>query len=85
MASDAFRLHTFQELIDGGVLEIGDGYRAKNEELGGTGPIFLRAGHVTDSHIDFAGVERFHAEVESRLHLKMSRPGDTVITTNSPW
>ena len=45
---------TFAELIDEGVLEIGDGYRAKNEELGGSGPIFLRAGHVTDTHIDFS-------------------------------
>ena len=81
MASDGFSLHSFQELIDAGVLEIGDGYRAKNEELGGAGPIFLRAGHVTDTHIDFAGVERFHAELETKLQIKMSRPGDTVITT----
>ena len=81
MASDGFLPHTFQELIDAGVLEIGDGYRAKNEELGGTGPIFLRAGHVTDTHIDFAGVERFHAEPESKLQIKMSCLGDTVITT----
>ena len=67
MASEEFVPHTFQELIDADILEIGDGYRAKNEELGGTGPIFLRAGHVTDTHIDFAGVERFHAELESKL------------------
>jgi type I restriction enzyme, S subunit len=45
-------LTTFGELIADGLLEIGDGYRAKNEELGGDGPIFLRAGHVTDTHID---------------------------------
>jgi type I restriction enzyme, S subunit len=72
---------TFQQLIDAGVLEIGDGYRAQNSELGGTGAIFLRAGHVTDSHIDFTGVERFHEHLTDRVRLKMSRVGDTIITT----
>ena len=37
---------TFSELINEGVLEIGDGYRAKIDELGGDGPMFLRAGLV---------------------------------------
>ncbi len=72
---------TFQQMIDDEILEIGDGYRAKNEELGGSGPIFLRAGHVTDSHIDFTGVEYFREEVSERLLAKMSRVGDTIITT----
>ncbi|WP_437186792.1 restriction endonuclease subunit S [Planctomicrobium sp. SH668] len=72
---------TFQELIDEGCLEIGDGYRAKNNELGGTGPIFLRAGHVSDTHIDFAGVERFHETLRNRLGPKFAIPGDTIITT----
>jgi len=48
---------TFAQLIAEGALEIGDGYRAKNDKLGGDGLIFLRAGHVTDSHIDFEGVQ----------------------------
>jgi type I restriction enzyme S subunit len=72
---------TFQELIDEGLLEIGDGYRAQNNELGGTGPIFLRAGHVNDSHIDFTGVERFREELAPKLRAKMSKPGDTIVTT----
>ncbi len=70
----------FQELITGGLLQIGDGYRAKNEELGGAGPIFLRAAHVTDTHIDFSEVERF--KDASRIpREKFARPGDTVVTT----
>jgi type I restriction enzyme S subunit len=81
MAGEAFRRCTFQELIDDGVLEIGDGYRAKNEELGGSGPMFLRAGHVTDSHIDFEGVERFRAVLADKVQPKMARAGDTIITT----
>jgi type I restriction enzyme S subunit len=72
---------TFQQLLDEGMLEIGDGYRAQNNELGGTGPIFLRAGHVTDSHIDFAGVEHFHERLAEKVRSKMSKVGDTIITT----
>lgn len=72
---------TFQALIDAGLLEIGDGYRAKNNELGGTGPLFLRAGHVSDTHISFDGVERFHAHLADVVASKMSKPGDVVITT----
>lgn len=81
MAIDCLVKTTFAELIDQGVLEIGDGYRAKSEELGGDGPIFLRSGHVTDTHIDFSGVERFYAELEPRVRSKLSRPGDAVVTT----
>jgi len=72
---------TFQQLLEEGLLEIGDGYRAQNNELGGTGPIFLRAGHVTDSHIDFTGVEHFHEHLAGKVRSKMSKVGDTIITT----
>jgi type I restriction enzyme S subunit len=75
------RQATFQQLLDEGLLEIGDGYRAQNNELGGTGPIFLRAGHVTDRHIDFAGVEHFHEHLADKVRSKMSKVGDTIITT----
>ena len=72
---------TFGDLIDRGVLDVTDGYRAQNSELGGNGLIFLRAGHVTDSHIDFTGVERFHDELTPRLKGKKSQPGDVAVTT----
>jgi type I restriction enzyme S subunit len=81
MAGEWAMKTTFVKLIGEGALEIGDGYRAKNEELGGDGPIFLRAGDVTDSHIDFSGVERFHADLELRVRSKLSKPGDAVVTT----
>ena len=55
--------YSFTELIEVKGLEIGDGYRAKNSELGGDGPIFLRAGHVRDTHIDFEGVDRFQSHL----------------------
>ncbi|MEA2570423.1 MAG: type restriction enzyme subunit [Acidobacteriota bacterium] len=72
---------TFGELIDRGVLDVTDGYRAKNSELGGTGLIFLRAGHVTDTHIDFEGVDRFRDELTRTLTEKLSKAGDVVVTT----
>ena len=72
---------TFVELIERGVLQIGDGYRAKNDELGGTGPIFLRAGHVRDTHIDFDGVDRFRTNDKSKFKDKLSCAGDVVVTT----
>jgi type I restriction enzyme S subunit len=72
---------TFSELIRCGALEVGDGYRAKLSELRGDGPIFLRAGHVTNTHIDFAGVDRFDRKLTETVASKMSRPGDVVVTT----
>ncbi|MEF8715787.1 MAG: restriction endonuclease subunit S [Accumulibacter sp.] len=81
MAGERFGRTTFVKLISEGVLEIGDGYRAKNEELGGDGLMFLRAGHVTDTHINFDGVERFHVAFEPRVQSKVAKPGDAVITT----
>lgn len=73
---------TFAQLIAEGALEIGDGYRAKNDELGGVGLIFLRAGHVTDSHIDFEGVERSWKipPVLSRLEGPYRRAGTLRLT-----
>lgn len=81
MVNEPFRRFTFAELIADGALEIGDGYRAKNDELGGDGLLFLRAGHLTDTHIEFAGVDRFRRELEPRLRAKLSKLGDAVITT----
>ena len=71
----------FADLIADGILEIGDGYRAKNEELGGDGPIFLRAGLVQDSGIDLADAERFLVGRIPVLSGKLSRPGDVLVTT----
>jgi len=76
-----WREYTFATLIQAQALEIGDGYRAKNSELGGDGPFFLRAGHVRDTHIDFDGADRFHRELTGAVTSKMSCPGDVIVTT----
>jgi type I restriction enzyme S subunit len=80
MADNTSRV-TFAELIQRGVMELGDGYRAKNSELGGTGPIFMRAGRLTSSGWDWEGAERFHAHLVDKVRSKLARPHDTVITT----
>lgn len=72
---------SFADLIAQGVLEIGDGYRAKNDELGGEGIIFLRAGHVRDTYIDFSEADQFKNEDEAKFRGKIAKPGDVVITT----
>jgi type I restriction enzyme S subunit len=72
---------TFGQLIADGMLEIGDGYRAKNSELGGEGLIFLRAGHVRDTLIDLDNADRFLEELAPRVASKTSRPGDVLLTT----
>jgi type I restriction enzyme, S subunit len=75
------RVNTFSELIDAGFLAIGDGYRAKLEELGGDGPIFLRAGQLTRQGITWEGTERFYRTLASQLSSKLGHAGDTVMTT----
>ena len=72
---------TFSRLIAEEVLEIGDGYRAKLEELGGNGPIFLRAGLLSERGFDWDTAERFHSSVVSRLQSKLGVAGDTIVTT----
>jgi type I restriction enzyme, S subunit len=81
MLDDGWKQRGFASLIDGGILQIGDGYRAKNSELGADGPLFLRAGHVADTHIDFNGVERFRSELVGQLTHKMSKVNDVIVTT----
>lgn len=72
---------TFAELIERGILEIGDGYRAKLDELGGAGPLFFRAGLLTEHGIDWSRAERFHANLIPQLASKIGRAGDTIVTT----
>jgi type I restriction enzyme S subunit len=72
---------TFADLVERGILEIGDGYRAKLDELGGNGPIFLRAGLLSERGIDWTSAERFRAELISTVRSKFGRSGDTIVTT----
>jgi len=63
-----------------GVLEIGDGYRAKNSELADDGLPFVRAGDLR-SGLALDGVERLSAASVAKAGTKLSRPGDVAFTS----
>jgi type I restriction enzyme S subunit len=79
--SEESGIATFEELIRAGVLEIGDGYRAKLDELGGAGPVFLRAALLAMRASDFEAAERFQEHLAAKVATKLGRTGDTVVTT----
>jgi type I restriction enzyme S subunit len=71
-----------QEIVDAGILEIGDGYRAKRSELDEEGMPFARAGNI-DGGFQFEGAELLGAEgIEAaRVQRKLSQPLDVVFTS----
>lgn len=71
---------TTAELIAAGVLQIGDGYRAKNSELGVPGLPFIRAGDV-HGRVNTIGTDILRSESVLKAGTKISKPGDVVITT----
>jgi type I restriction enzyme S subunit len=68
------------DLIRMGVLEIGDGYRAKNSELREPGLPFIRAGNLNDG-FDTRGAEVLRQESVAKAGSKLSRPGDVAFTS----
>ncbi|MDO9021267.1 MAG: restriction endonuclease subunit S [Deltaproteobacteria bacterium] len=71
---------TAQELINDGVIEINDGYRAKNSELGQPGLPFARAGNIDDG-FHMADADMLHESNVGRAGAKVSREGDVVFTS----
>lgn len=69
-----------QQLIDDRVLEINDGYRAKNSELGLPGIPFARAGNI-DSGFHFADADSLLESNIAKAGRKVSQPGDIVFTS----
>lgn len=69
-----------RDLIKAGVLEIGDGYRAKNSEMSSKGVPFIRAGNV-DGRVNTFGADLLCADSVKMAGRKRSMPGDVVITT----
>jgi type I restriction enzyme S subunit len=70
------------DLVSEGVLDIGDGYRAKNSEMTGTddGFPFVRVGNLRDGWLSLEGCDRLPDEYRARLRSKVSRSGDVVIS-----
>ena len=69
-----------QQLIDDGIVEINDGYRAKNSELGETGLPFARAGNINDG-FQFEDADLLADANVPRAGTKISRPLDVVFTS----
>ncbi|WP_242396233.1 restriction endonuclease subunit S [Anaeromyxobacter oryzisoli] len=74
------RLVPAQQLIDERVLEINDGYRAKNSELGAPGLPFVRAGNI-DAGFHFEDADVLSAEYLERAGSKVSNVGDVLFTS----
>jgi len=68
------------DLVRDRVLEIGDGYRAKNSELGTTGLPFIRAGDLNNG-FDTARAERLSEESLAKAGGKICRVGDVAFTS----
>jgi type I restriction enzyme S subunit len=75
-----WRQREVSALIDGGALLIGDGYRAKNEELSSSGLPFARAGNINNG-FQFADADNFPEAGLPRVGNKVSQPGDVVFTS----
>lgn len=70
-----------EELIRSGVLEINDGYRAKNEELIASGGVpFARAGNI-NCGFHFEKADCFPEANLSKVGIKLSQVGDVVFTS----
>ncbi len=75
-----WRTTTTAELIEQGLIEIGDGYRAKNAEFVPNGGLpFLRVGDV-GTNLRLEGPDELPLERSSRYGSKVSRACDSLIT-----
>jgi type I restriction enzyme S subunit len=79
MASES-KSYEVADLLAGKKLAIGDGYRAKNDELGKHGLPFARAGNI-DGGFQFTGADCYPIENLQRLGNKVSHSGDVVFTS----
>lgn len=71
---------TTEALIEAGALIIGDGYRAKNDEMAPSGLPFARAGNV-DGGIHLDGVDILGPDGVRKAGEKVARAGDSVFTS----
>jgi type I restriction enzyme S subunit len=79
---DGWRAVKTSEIINEGLLEIGDGYRAKNSELIGdeSDLPFVRVANVRNGSLVLDKCDYLPLSYLGRLNGKISRAGDTVIS-----
>lgn len=75
------RLVTFDELVRGGAMTLGDGYRTKKAEHGKPGIPILRVAEVRDGAIRPEFVDYVSEAYRSTMGYKVSKPGDVILTT----
>jgi len=73
-------MHRVESLIARGILVVGDGYRAKNDELARAGLPFARVGNINNG-FHFVDADRFPPEDLGKVGNKISQPGDVVFTS----
>lgn len=72
--------YAVKALIDNEILLIGDGYRAKNQELASSGLPFARAGNINNG-FRFDDADCFPEVHIARVGNKISQSGDVVFTS----
>ena len=70
-----------ETLIDQRILLIGDGYRAKNSEMGSHGTPFVRAGNLQDSGINLTDADLLRPESVAAAGQKIGMVGDVAFTS----
>lgn len=75
-----WRQHEVSALIASSTLLIGDGYRAKNDELASSGLPFARAGNINNGFW-FEDADHLPETHVSRVGNKISQTGDVVFTS----
>src|SRR5882724_5034582 len=81
MPKDEWKELKIGDLVVSRVLQVSDGYRMKNEELGSSGIPFVRGGDIGDGWINTSTVHHIRPEFLGRLRSKLSQSGDTAFIT----
>ncbi|MEZ5387559.1 MAG: restriction endonuclease subunit S [Prosthecobacter sp.] len=68
-------------MIRRGLLELNDGYRVRNVELGPVGIPFVRGGDIADGGINTAVEDHIRPEFADRVTSKLTRPFDVAFIT----
>lgn len=79
---DGWQVRVSGDLQKCRILEIGDGYRAKNSEMTGSrgGLPFVRVANVREGYLAIEGADALPVDYVERLGPKVSRTGDVVVS-----
>jgi type I restriction enzyme, S subunit len=81
VAKSDWEILEVRKLIEEDSLEVGDGYRAKNAEMGKNGLPFMRISNITKNGFNFSGIDILDETNLRKVGTKISQDGDVVFTT----